>query len=555
MTTATVPPPWQSLYGGIEPFAGPRRDSVLAQFRDVAARRPEAPAAIYFDGVLSYADLDRQSDALAIWMLGNGVAGGDRVAILLQNEPQFLIALLAAWKTGAVPVPMNPMYRSAELSGLFVDCQPSVIFCYSEQADVIGGCASDSARIVVCDPRANQSTDDARVLPQTGVCPDGMITFARACSATGAPRPVDPLGEDLGLILYTSGTTGKPKGAMARHLALATNGAALAHWCALGEETRILAIAPLFHITGLVCHVAAAFAAGAALVLNYRFEAGSVLDAIRRTSPTFTIGAITAFNALMNADGATKADFSSLESVYSGGAPIPPSLRDEFLERTGLLLHTSYGMTETAAQTHLCPPGVKAPVDTESGALAIGVPIFGTQAKIVSDDGCDVKAGTAGELWLKGPQVMMGYWNQPAATDEAMADGWLRSGDIAVMDRDGWFYLVDRKKDVIIASGFKVWPREVEDVLYAHPAVREVAVVGQPDDYRGETVKAVVSLVEGRSVEPDALIAFCRDRMASYKAPRVVEIVGDLPKTPTGKIMRAALRQAAPVTKNQSFDT
>ena len=547
MHQTTAEKPWLSLYGDMPTELRPAKDNVLALFRDVVAARPDAVAATYFDGILSYDDLDKASDALAAWLIDREVGPGDRVAIILQNEPQFLIAILAAWKVGAVPVPMNPMYRSVELTGLFGDCIPKAIFCYAGNCAVVQesvDAAGSASTIVLCDPRNFQSRDDERVLPPACPIPEGYIGFAEAVKAgSGRSIPrVTPSGDDLGLILYTSGTTGKPKGAMARHHAMAFNGASMGKWCDLDGDTRILAIAPLFHITGIVCHVATAFANGASMVLNYRFEANSVLEAIRTAKPTFTIGAITVFNALMNAPGAKKEDFACFKSMYSGGAPIPPSVRAEFLERMGLLIHTSYGMTETSAPTHLCPLGVEAPVDPESGALAIGIPIFNTDAKVVDDDGNEVPIGVAGELCLKGPQITMGYWNKPEQTEESLIDGWFHSGDIAVMDEAGWFYLVDRKKDVIIASGFKVWPREVEDVLYSHPSVREAAVVGVTDPYRGETVKAYVSLKSDASVEVDILVSHCRDKLASYKAPRMVEILDDLPKTVTGKIQRNVLR-------------
>jgi long-chain acyl-CoA synthetase len=373
----------------------------------------------------------------------------------------------------------------------------------------------------------------------------GVADFIGAIAGASGriPGPVHIDGDTVGLLLYTSGTTGVPKGALARHSALTFNGTALARWCAVDSRGKILAIAPLFHITGIVCHIVAAFGAQCSLILNYRFEASVVLDAIREHRPTYSIGAITAFNALMNIPDACAADFACFNSIYSGGAPIPPVLRRKFRERFGKPIHSSFGMTESAAPTHLCPLGVEPPVDPESGALSIGVPIYDTDAIIVDEEGRSVRPGIAGELWMRGPQIMVGYWNKPEQTAEAMTDGWLHSGDIAVMDEAGWFYLVDRKKDVIIASGFKVWPREVEDVLYSHSAVREAAVVGVPDSYRGETVKAFISLKPGMSADSEELIEHCRARLASYKAPRSIEFMAEIPKTVSGKIQRSAVRE------------
>lgn len=526
----------------------PRRDSVLTFFRDAVSAAPAAVACTYFDQDITYAELDRASDALGSAMNSHGVVKGDRVAIILQNDPNILIALLAAWKVGAIPVPMNPMYRT-ELTGLFGDCEPRMIVCYAVDRGTIAaaieasGCQSG---LILCDPRDFQSRNDERVLPPAiaaGVEPGAlrMANVLRDCAGRGVPH-FEPRGDEPGLILYTSGTTGKPKGSVSSHFAMAHNAALAGDWCKIDAQSRILGIAPIFHITGVICHVALAFATGASMVLNYRFEPRSILDAIRATRPTFTIGAITALVALMNLPEAEEDDFTSFVSIFSGGAPIAPSVSDEFRKRLGKMVHPCYGMTETTSPALFCPLGVEAPVDPDSGALSIGIPVYNTLAKIVDDNSEPVADGIAGELCVRGPQIMMGYWNKRQETTDTLVDGWLRTGDVAVRDTDGWYYLVDRKKDMIVASGFKVWPREVEDVLYSHPAVREAAVIGVPDSYRGENVKAFVSLKQGASADAAELVAFCREKLASYKAPRIVEILEELPKTVTGKIQRHALR-------------
>jgi len=545
--TATPERPWLALYGTSPQSLTMRHDSVLDLFRAVVARAADATALIYFDRRMSYRELDETSEAFAAWLLDRGVVAADRVAIMLQNDPQFLVALVATWKLGAIAVPMNPMYRG-ELNKLLTDCRPRVVLCYAQDFDNVKAAVDGvlpGAVIVAANPWSFQSRDDIRVLPPRAAAQRDCLNLDAAIrEGRGRTVPrVSLTADSLALILYTSGTTGSPKGAVARHYSLAFNGSALVEWCGLDSSTRILAIAPLFHITGVVCHVAAAFAAGCSLVLNYRFEANCVLDAIRTTRPTFTIGSITAFIALMNAPGACCEDFVSFESIYSGGAPIPPAVRSEFKARTGKLIHTAYGMTETAAPTHLSPLGVEAPVDASSGALSIGIPSYGTDAFVLSDDGKPALPGTPGELCTKGPQIMVGYWNMPEETAAALQGGWMHTGDIAVMDERGWFYLVDRKKDMIIASGFKVWPREVEDVLYMHPAVREAAVVGAPDSYRGETVKAYVSLKAGCQIDGNELMRHCRASLASYKAPTLVEILDELPKTVSGKIQRNVLRE------------
>jgi long-chain acyl-CoA synthetase len=248
------------------------------------------------------------------------------------------------------------------------------------------------------------------------------------------------------------------------------------------------------------------------------------------------------FIALMNAPNADKEALSSLTKIYSGGAPIPPSTVKAFQSAFDHYIHNIYGLTETTSPSHAVPVGAEAPVDEASGALSVGVPIYNTTVTIIGDDGAELPPGEIGELVTSGPQVVAGYWNKPEETAKALPGGSLHTGDVGYMDEQGWFYIVDRKKDQINAGGYKVWPREVEDVLYEHEAVREAAVIGVPDDYRGETVKAFVSLRPGKDVSEEELIAFTKERMAAYKYPRRIEFLDEIPKTVTGKLLRRELR-------------
>jgi long-chain acyl-CoA synthetase len=357
---------------------------------------------------------------------------------------------------------------------------------------------------------------------------------------------VAAVGEgDPAVLLYTSGTTGQAKGAVLTYRNLFHNAHVCRDWFGLDEGAVILTIAPVFHITGLVCAVLASLAAGAEVVLDYRFDADRMLRAIRARKPSFTIGAITAFSALMNHPDVQPSDFSSFKLIYSGGAPIPVEVAEEFHRRFGVRLHPSYGMTETAAPTHLTPPHHLAPIDPETAIQSVGLPVSGTSAIVVDDEQRPVPPRTPGELLVKGPQVMSGYWGRPQETAEALAGGWMHTGDIAIIDEDGWCYIVDRKKDMICAAGFKIWPREVEEALYAIDGVREAIVVGKPDAYRGETVKAYLSLKPGANLTTDQVAAFVRERLAAYKCPSDIEFVADLPKTATGKLQRVAMRERA----------
>jgi long-chain acyl-CoA synthetase len=353
--------------------------------------------------------------------------------------------------------------------------------------------------------------------------------------------------EDIAYLTYTSGTTGSPKGAMNTHGNIAFNARVYQAMQRLDETDVILGVAPLFHVTGEVAHLAAAALAGIPVVLYYRFDPAETLRLIERWKITTTVASITVYIALMNHTDIEKRDLTSFTKAYSGGAPVSEAVVNQFEKMTGQYLYNVYGMTETNSPSHIVPLGKRAPVDPESGALSVGVPVPGCIMKIV-----DLTEGTnelppdqIGEIIDSGPIIVPGYWQQPEETKKAIRKGYLYTGDVGKMDDNGWFYVVDRKKDMIIASGYKVWPRDVEDVIYQHPAVKETAVVGVPDAYRGETVKAYVALKTGeeKSVKPEDIISFCKERLAAYKYPREVEIVSEIPKTPTGKILRRMLRQ------------
>jgi long-chain acyl-CoA synthetase len=291
----------------------------------------------------------------------------------------------------------------------------------------------------------------------------------------------------------------------------------------------------------LVGHIGAAFATCAPIILSMRFHPAVVADAAQEHQAEFMVGAITAFIAIMNSPEVRPEQFKTLKKAYTGGAPVPAKVAHELSQKYGLPIRNTYGMTETSSLIVGVPFDLDTPVDS-NGSYSVGVPVFSSDAYIADEIGQPLPAGEVGEIYLRGPQVISEYWQRPDATSEAFYNGYLRTGDVGYMNDDGWIFIVDRKKDMISASGYKVWPKEVEDVIYTHPAIREVAVIGVKDEYRGETVKAVVSLRPGQSVEPEALIAYCKERMAAYKYPRQVEIIEDLPKTATGKILRRELR-------------
>lgn len=541
--------PWLARYDpGQRATLTPEHDDALSMFRATVDRLPDGDAIRYFDRRISFRELDELTDAFAAGLAAGGFVPGDRVALYCQNVPQFVIAQVGAWKAGGIAVSINPMYREREVAELLADSGASVLVCLqSLYRDVAQAVLPGSAvRTVLTTSELDlQTLDDPRVFAGTELldCPGTTDLLEFVEQYRGAVPPAVRCGaEDVAVLTYTSGTTGPPKAAMTTHRSLVFNACTYREWMSLGPDDVILGVAPLFHITGLVGHVAATLLTGAPLVLMYRLDPALALDTIEAEKATFTVGSITVFIALMNAPNAEAAKLATLTKVYSGGAPIPPSTVAAFRDAFGPYIHNIYGLTETTSPTHAVPLGTQAPVDPGSGALSVGVPVYDTVARVVDESGDELPVGATGELVVSGPQVMAGYWNKPEETAKALSARGFHTGDVGYMDEQGWFYIVDRKKDQINAGGYKVWPREVEDVLYEHPAVREAAVVGVPDAYRGETVKAFVSLKPAVTASPEQLIAFAKERMAAFKYPREVEVVDEIPKTVTGKVLRRELR-------------
>nr|WTB30142.1 AMP-binding protein [Streptomyces sp. NBC_00830] len=542
--------PWISLLSEAQRAPVSPAETVVHAFRASVARAPEHPALAYFDGRLSYRETDALSDSVAGHLAAKGLERGDRVAIMLQNSPQFVLALLGAWKAGATVVPLNPMYKSGEVGHVLEDAEVTALICADRAWESYlrdTAAAAPTVRIAVTACELDlQSQNDDRVLnfERLPAAEDADDLVAVARRGLAAPEGRELTAADVALISYTSGTSGTPKGAMNSHGNIMVNAERQRTGHPVAEGSSYFALAPLFHITGMVCQLAACLTNAGTLVLAYRFHPGVVLDAFAEHRPAYTVGPSTAFMALAAHPGVTREHFASFQVISSGGAPLPPALVEKFRAGFGPYIRNGYGLTECTAPCASVPPEREAPVDPVSGTLSVGVPGPDTIVRILDENGGEVPFGEQGEIAVRGPQVVSGYWRLPDASAAAFPDGELRTGDIGFMDRDGWLYVVDRKKDMINASGFKVWPREVEDVLYTHPAVREAAVVGVPDAYRGETVRAYVSLRPGAVVEPGELGAYCKERLAAYKYPREVEILAELPKTASGKILRRELRSA-----------
>ncbi|MGW5385148.1 class I adenylate-forming enzyme family protein [Nocardia sp. NPDC003963] len=544
--------------GGVSRQDGHERFATLAEaWNDRVRHEPDAPALVYFDTTLTVRRTDDLANALAAAFADRGVGHGERVGIHLQNIPQYALVQLALWKLGAIALLLNPMYRGRELRELVSDAEPVGIITTDRDVRqvredvegttvgwVIGTAESDLQSRN--DPRvfkpetasANLASADPADTPSAHI---DLLTLAHEYTGRKPPS-VQVHGDDLAFLAYTSGTTGPPKGAMNSHANVRAVTTSFAELAGITPGDVVFALAPLFHITGAVVIGALALTERTSLVFTGRFTTDVAVDALREHGVTYTIGSITAFNAMMNSEYATAEHFSTIKTLYSGGAPVPPSTVARFQERFGHYIHNAYGMTETSSAVTAVPPGTSAPVDQDSGTLSIGLPLPGVNVEVVDPEGNPLPPGSQGELVVTGPQVIRGYWRKPEESEAALPESRLRTGDSAIVDEQGWVYLVDRIKDQINVSGYKVWPREVEDALYEHPAVLEAAVVGIPDEYQGEAVAAYVSLKDGYSARPDDLIWFTRERLAPYKRPRSIEIVPNLPKTQTGKIRRRVLR-------------
>lgn len=544
--------PWTTLYDpGLPREVQAPYDDALSMFRAAVAGGAGRPAIHYFECTITYGELDERSDALAAALGELGVSRGDRCAVYLQNVPQFPLVMVACWKLGAIMVSVDPMLHQDELRTLLDDCGAVALVTLESLWRQVA-----SEVVAETDVRTVITTSELDFLD--GPPPPLLAASVRdrdpqthdllELTERFRGRPVaDPglTGDDIAFLTYTSGTTGPPKGTMNTHGAVTFNAETYHRWFHLDESDIVLGAAPLFHITGLVAHMATAFHLAIPVVLAYRFDAAAILELIERHRATTTLASITVFIAIMDCADEESPDISSLTKVYSGGWPIAPATVAAYEERFGVYIHPIYGLTETTSPSHAVPLERLAPVDPISGALSVGVPTFNVVARVVDDQDRDLPPGEIGEIVIAGPQVVPGYWERPEETERTFPGGRLHTGDVGFMNEDGWFYVVDRKEDQINASGYAVWPREVEDVLYSHPAVLEAAVVGAPDPYRDETVKAYVSLRAGRAIDESALIGFCREHMAAYKYPRSIEFLDELPKTASGKILRRDLRDRA----------
>jgi long-chain acyl-CoA synthetase len=462
---------------------------------------------------LSYEALEAGSARVAGLLAAKGVGPGDRVGLMLPNLPYFPFAFYGVLRLGAVVVPMNPLLKEREVAFHLSDSGAKVLVAWQQFSDAArAGADKAGADVLVVEPGEFEKQ-------------------------VAAADPVDEIAEraddDTALILYTSGTTGTPKGAELTHENLRAATQISVDLVDSGPETVTFGALPLFHVFGLTSGLNSCVRVGACLTLLPRFEPAKALEIVQRDKVTTFLGVPTMYAAMLHQDDSDSYDTSSLDLCVSGGAAMPVEILRGFEEAFGCKILEGYGMSETCAIASFNRP------DRERKPGSIGIPVPGVEMKVVDADGNDLPQGEVGEILIRGPVVMKGYWNRPDATAETLDDdGWLHSGDMASIDEDGYFFIVDRKKDMIIRGGFNVYPRELEEVLYEHPAVAEAAVVGIAHESLGEEVGAAVALKPGQDASVDELRAFVKERVAAYKYPRIVWITETLPKGPTGKILK-----------------
>ena len=515
--------------------------------RDQARLNPKKPAIIFYGAEITFRELDRRTDQLAAALGSMGLKKGGRVALFMENSPQFVIGYFGILKAGGVVAAANPMFKEDELGYEVGDAGARILICQDILYPKVESIREKTGVVHVITTSYGDYLPASPSIPVHPSMQGAKQRFSNTLDLldllesrnSPPPRRDFQLREDLALLQYTSGTTGRPKGAMISHYSLLYNTVSSAVWRQIHDRDVVLSTLPFFHVTGMIHSMTVPVYAGIPNVMICRFDPGTVLEAVHRYRCTLWTAITTMNVALVNFPGVEKYDLTSFRHTSSGGAPVPPEVLEKWRTRVGTELAEGYGLSETISQTHM-NPGKKPRYGS------IGIPEFGLDCRIVDlESGEDVPDGKEGELLIKGPTVMMGYWNLPEETEEVLQDGWLHTGDIARMDADGFFYIVGRKKDLIKASGFSVYPAEVENFLYRHPAVRETAVIGVPDSYRGENVKALIVLKPehtGRVTEKE-VIEWCRGKMAAYKYPRLVEFVPDLPKTGSGKIQKNVLRE------------
>jgi long-chain acyl-CoA synthetase len=519
---------------------------VCRPFIEAAGRYPGATAIVFGDRRMTYAELLEEVRAFASGLVGLGIVRGERVAVCLPNCPQIVIAYYGLLMAGASAVMLTLVER--ELAQMVAETGVKTLVCLDDYLprveDAVEGSSLQRAVATGVDeydakpaaPSAFGGSESLEVLSFAGLLDDGR--GERSAELDMRLGLIDP-GEDIAVFIYTGGTTGMPKAVMLSHSAVVANALQLAAWVSLGREDVELAVLPMYHSYGMSTGINTPLFAGASVVIGRGDDPAVMLENIRSENPTLIVGVPSIFASIVDHPDARPADFSSLNHCFVGAAPLPEDVRTRFEELSGAVLLEGYGLTEAVTAQSANPAGGK------HKPRSIGIPFPDVEFRIV-----DLETGTkelmpekAGELVIRSPCLMKGYYGMPSETARTIRDGWLFTSDIGWMDHDGYFYVIDRKKDLVISGAFKAYPAEVESVLLSHPKIAEAAVVGLFDDFRGHSLKAFVVPGEGKELTVDEVIEFCRENLSSYKVPRVVEFRRELPRSPFGKILRRELEQ------------
>ena len=553
-------PPWVRHYDPEVPHSvAPPTTPLPYLLLHAAAKTPQAPALVFFGRVFSYQQLAEQTARVARAFQGLGVALGERLGLFLPNCPQFVVAYHAALHLGAVLVPLNPLLSAKEVAFQLNDAGAKrlvVLDHFLPKVEEVRPRLKLSQLMITSLPDALPwplswlySLKARRQGLSLGFKP-GPGRFAWRDLLAQPPLTDDPAPgvDDLAVLLYTGGTTGTPKAAGLTHGNLMANVAQINAWLShvrFGEE-RLVGLLPFSHSFGLTACLNWPMSQGAQIIVLPRFEINGFIKMLRKHRPTMLPGVPTLFVALSNDPRLAKLDLSALWGCISGSAPLPVEVRDRFEALSGCRMMEGYGLTEAGPVTHLNPVRGKRPLGS------MGMPLPSTQARVMDPETGvqELPAGEVGELAIKGPQVMQGYWQRPEETEAVLRDGWLYTGDLARQDEDGYFYIVERKKDLIISGGYNIYPREVEEVLYQFPGVKEAVAFGAPDAYRGEVVKAAIVPMDGQELNVQEIRDFCGRQLALYKIPQNLEFRAALPKSQVGKVLRRLLREEAAAGKS-----
>lgn len=511
--------------------------SLVTRVYETSKLQPNKAAYHFMGKDTSYAEFDQSVSMFATALQGAGVEKGDHVAFLLGNTPHFLISLYATMRIGATAIPINPIYSPDEISYILHNSDAKVVIALDPLLPLVEKAAAMFPSIehyIICEMSADVGEKIA-VLPERA---KAKVQLFSQLITKGRPdfAPIDIDENETAIILYTSGTTGHPKGAMLTHKNIYSNARDVSDYLGFSEDDKVVATLPVFHVFALTVVVNAPLLRGATILLVPRFSPAEVFDTIRTEKATVFAAVPTMYNFMYQYPKGKLSDFDTVRLSISGGSSLPVALLHNFEEKFNVRVSEGYGLSEASPVTCFNP------LDRERVPGSIGTNIVNVVNKVVDEFGEEVGVNEVGELVVQGPNVMKGYYKMPEETAAAIRDGWLYTGDLARQDEDGYFYIVDRKKDMIIVGGYNVYPREVEEVLFTHRAIVEAAVVGVPDPDFGEEVQAFVVLKEGAEVTEAQLQKFCEKRLAKYKVPKVIDFLDELPKNTTGKILRRSLK-------------